>query len=62
MIQDSYRALGQTMLMQSPMFPQPMKAEVCSAPVDLLMDSNTGTLVWCEKVPSLRDLLAATCG
>lgn len=49
-----------TNYLSAPMLPQAMTSEVCKEPVDLLMDSNTGTLVWCEKVPSLREFLQAT--
>ena len=59
MIQDHGRTLAGTFL-QAPMLPQAIKTEVCREPVDLLMDANTGTLVWCEKPPSLRDFLEAT--
>lgn len=58
MIQDHSRQFAGTFL-QAPMLPQAIKTEVCKEPVDLLMDSNTGTLVWCEKPPSLRDFLEA---
>lgn len=59
MIQDSSR-FNQTYLQAAPMLPQAITAEVCREPVDLLMDRNTGTLVWCEKPASLRDFLEAT--
>lgn len=58
MIQDASR-FNQTFL-QAPMLPQAITTEVCREPVDLLMDNNTGTLVWCEKPASLRDFLEAT--
>ena len=58
MIQDS-RFINSFLPAQN--LPKQMTTEVCQEPVDLLM-GNTGTLVWCEKVPTLRDLLAATQG
>lgn len=59
MIHDSTLSLNNKFL-SAPMLPQAMTSEVHREPVDLLMDSNTGTLVWCEKAPSLREFLQAT--
>ncbi len=59
MIHESSRNMTSGYL-QAPMLPQSIQSEVYREPVDLLMDNNTGTLVWCEKVPSLREFLQAT--
>jgi len=56
--QDSSRQFASTYL-QAPMLPQAITSQNGKEPIDLLM-GNTGTLVWCERPPTLKDFLAAT--
>lgn len=58
MINDSSRQFAST-YMQAPMLPQPMASQNGKEPIDLLM-GDTGTLVWCERPPSLKEFLQAT--
>jgi len=58
MIQDSSRFGG--FQVAQPFNLQPVSSEVCKEPIDLLENTGTGTLAWCEKPVSLKDILAAT--
>ena len=40
--------------------PKAMTSQVGMNEVDLLLDTRTGTLVECEKTPSLQDFLRAS--
>ncbi|MBT9585395.1 hypothetical protein IV102_18780 [bacterium] len=58
MIQDSNRQFASTYL-QAPMVPKSIASQNGREPMDLLM-GETGTLVWCEKPPTLKEFLQAT--
>lgn len=45
--------------LHAPMLPQTISSQNGKEPIDLLM-GDTGTLVWCEKPPSLKEFLQAT--
>ncbi|MFN8606657.1 MAG: hypothetical protein U0931_03935 [Vulcanimicrobiota bacterium] len=58
MIQDSNRNAYSSAYLQGS-FPQPIASQNGKEPIDLLM-GDTGTLVWCERPPSLKEFLQAT--
>lgn len=59
MISDSNRNAFASAYLTSAMVPQAIASENGKEPIDLLM-GNTGTLVWCERPPSLKEFLQAT--
>ncbi|MBN9417800.1 MAG: hypothetical protein J0I12_20290 [Candidatus Eremiobacteraeota bacterium] len=58
MIQDTNRNAFSAYL-TAPTLPQAIESQNGKEPIDLLM-GNTGTLVWCERPPSLKEFLQAT--
>jgi len=59
MISDSNRNAYSSAYLTGTMVPQAIASQNGKEPIDLLM-GDTGTLVWCERPPSLKEFLQAT--
>ena len=59
MISDSNRSAYSSAYLTGKMVPQAIASQNGKEPLDLLM-GDTGTLVWCERPPSLKEFLQAT--